>query len=135
VVSSAFPATRVQRAFFTGRKMTPIEFARAYPNRQNTICSEMVVAWAERKGRAPVSRFRQLRLWKKLGCENGAEQIAEYMKLTEISPDQAEPGDAVLLRCEDGATVLGLNLGKFCVIAGFGQLRIGRFKICRAWAL
>jgi hypothetical protein len=70
-----------------------------------------------------------------LGCEAGAEQIAEYMKLREIEPDLAGPGDAVLLKCEDGATVLGLYLGRFCVVTGFGQLRVGRFKIYRAWML
>lgn len=115
--------------------MTPIAFFRAFPMRADAICSEPVVAWAHYRGRRPVSRFSQLRLWRRFGADAGAEIVARRMGLAEIAPNEAREGDAVLLRCEDEARVLGINSGAFNVAATGGRIHVGRFEIVRAWSL
>lgn len=119
-------------------KMSPVAFMREFARtRANVVCSEPVVAWAQQRGRLEeLSRFAQLRLWRRLGAERGAEEIVERFRLSEIAPDAAREGDAVLLACEDGAKVVGLHAGGgFCVAATSGKVHAGRFAILRAWEL
>jgi hypothetical protein len=115
--------------------LTTIEFVRGFPLNERTLCSEPVCAWAHYRGTRPVNRFTQLRLWKELGAERGAEKIAERMRLSEIAPCASVPGDAVLLKCKDGARLLGICAGEFSIVSGFGKIHVGRFLILRAWSL
>ena len=118
--------------------MAPVAFFRLFPMRAKTLGSEPVVAWAHLHGRKQVNRFAQLRLWRRHGATLGAECIAARMGLKPIDPGAARIGDAVVVDCIreiefDG--IIGICAGSFVVVGGFGEIRVGRFVIKRAWSL
>lgn len=118
-----------------GVGITPIAFVRAFPLKRATLCSEPVVAWAHFLGHQPVSRKKQIRLWRAAGCAAGADRIAAALGLAEIAPGRLLPGDAALFEMVTGEAVLGVFGGDFSVVAGFGKIYIGRFVAKRGWRL
>ncbi|MGA8172327.1 MAG: hypothetical protein WB816_16055 [Methylocystis sp.] len=118
--------------------MTPAAFYRAFPMSARTLCSEPVVAWAHLHGHQPLRPLAQLLLWRKNDVTTCAALVAARWGLDEIAPEDASIGDIGVVDCiNDGAMdrIIGLSMGSFFVIGGFGEVRIGRFPIKRAWRM
>ncbi|MGC1861899.1 MAG: hypothetical protein WA733_12445 [Methylocystis sp.] len=114
----------------------PGVFVASFPMKRDTIHSEPVVAWAVAHGHAPISRYSQLRLWRKHDIEAGATMIAERMKLKEVRPAEAVDGDIVVARHPNSeAKIMGIQSEDFVIVAGFGRIFTARCKILRAWRI
>ncbi len=114
----------------------PAEFVRLWKGRRETINTEICVEWAVAHGYAPLSRYSQLRLWRKHSIEDGAAIMCARMGLKEIDARDAQAGDiGVFIHFNEKTKLTGIYLGEsgFAIVAGFGKFYIARYPIHRAW--
>ena len=114
-----------------------VAFVRAFPQTDETLCSEVVAAWLHARGAMErLSRRAQIVTRGRHGTDGGADVFAARIGAREIEPADVAEGDVVLVPCADGNRVLGIHLGGgMTVMAGFGTVHIGQFVIDRAWRL